>query len=102
MKSLKDSTLGEIETVQEVQQDIHVPTQDSDKMVPGTTNKQQQQAAPKTQQAEINKLLNAIPSDGVYHSASGGAIPKVRTDDKTFVNMNYQKTSTPTLYYMYR
>ena len=93
MKSLKDSTLAEIETVQEVQQDR--PTQDSDKMVPDTTNKQQHRAAPINQQAEINKLLHAIPSDGVYHSAVGGAIPKVNTDDIAFSNMNYQKTSTP-------
>ena len=93
MKSLKDSTLAEIETVQEVQQDI--PTRDSDKMVPDTTNKQQHQAAPKNQQADINKLLNVIPTDGVNHSAAGGAIPKVSTDDVTFINMNYQKTSTP-------
>ena len=92
MISLKDSSLAEIETVQGVQQDI--PTQDSDKMVPDTTNKQHR-AAPINQQAEINKLLHAIPSDGVYHSAVGGAFPKVSTDDIAFSNMNYQKTSTP-------
>jgi hypothetical protein len=81
MKSLKSSALFGFETVQEGKQ-----MQESDT----NTSWQQQKEIPTVQQKEINKLLDAIPSDGVYHSSAiGGAIPKVSSDN------NHQKTSTP-------
>lgn len=87
MKSLKDSTLASSETVHEFQQIIKEP----DNMA--TTEKQQQKISPKNQQADINKLLDTIPSNGIYRSAAGGTFPKGTTDDRA----NYQKTSTPIL-----
>ena len=87
MKSLKDSTLASNETVQECQQIIQEP----DQMAAFSTEKQQQKFSPKNQQNDINKLLDAIPSNGIYQTATGGTFPKGTTDSRA----SFQKTSTP-------
>ena len=47
------------------------------------------------QQPDIDKLLTSITSDGVYSAASRGAIFRANSEEKGFLNNNFQNTSTP-------
>lgn len=60
-------------------------------MAADRTEKQQQKISTKNQQADIKKLLVAIPSNGIYQSATGGSFPKGTTNDRA----SCQKKSTP-------
>lgn len=78
IKSLKDSTLASNEKVEECQQIIQEP----DQMVAFSTEKQQQKFSPKNQHDYINRLLDAIPSNGIYQTAAEGTFLKGSTDGR--------------------
>lgn len=62
--------------------------QEPDQMATYRTETQQQKFNPKNQQDDINRLLNAVLSNGIYQAAAGGTFPKGNTNDRA----NYQKT----------
>jgi hypothetical protein len=83
VKSLKDSALVGYGTVAGVkQQDVPI-LETTKSMCPLKVN------VAASQQIEINKLLNVIPTNGVYNSGASGAALSTST------GKGYQKTSTP-------
>lgn len=54
-------------------------------MATDKTEKQQQKFNSKNQQDDINKLLDAIPSNGLYQTAAGRTFPATRKQVQLFL-----------------